>query len=79
MHVFYPTSGANASTSAAWRRGGAQMSEKHSNFLINAGGATAADLEELGEEVRKRVFDQTGLTLEWEIMRVGEPATQNQE
>ena len=61
------------------RRGGAQMSEKHSNFMINAGGATAADLEELGEEVRKRVFDQTGLTLEWEIMRVGEPATQNQE
>jgi len=61
------------------RRGGAQMSEKHSNFLINAGGATAADLEELGEEVRKRVFDQTGLTLQWEIMRVGEPAAQNQE
>ena len=61
------------------RRGGAQMSEKHSNFMINAGGATAADLEELGEEVRKRVFDQTGLTLEWEIMRVGEPAAQNQE
>ena len=61
------------------RRGGAQMSEKHSNFLINTGGATAADLEELGEEVRKRVFDQTGLTLEWEIMRVGEPAPQKQE
>ena len=55
------------------------MSEKHSNFLINTGGATAADLEELGEEVRKRVFDQTGLTLEWEIMRVGEPAPQKQE
>jgi UDP-N-acetylmuramate dehydrogenase len=55
------------------RRGGAQMSEMHSNFLINAGGATAADLEELGEEVRKRVFDHSGLTLEWEIMRVGEP------
>ena len=56
------------------RRGGAQMSEMHSNFLINAGGATAADLEELGEEVRKRVFAASGLTLEWEIMRVGEPA-----
>ncbi len=56
------------------RRGGAQMSEMHSNFLINAGGATAADLEGLGEEVRKRVFQQCGITLEWEIVRVGEPA-----
>ncbi|MEY4984396.1 MAG: hypothetical protein RIR62_2662 [Pseudomonadota bacterium] len=56
------------------RRGGAQMSEMHSNFLINAGGATAADLEGLGEEVRKRVFQTSGITLEWEIMRVGEPA-----
>ncbi|MBK1636294.1 UDP-N-acetylmuramate dehydrogenase [Rhodovulum adriaticum] len=56
------------------RQGGAQMSEKHSNFLINAGGATAADLEGLGEEVRKRVFQETGIRLEWEIMRVGEPA-----
>ena len=55
-------------------KGGAQMSPKHSNFLINAGGASAADLEELGEEVRKRVFQQSGITLEWEIMRVGEPA-----
>ncbi len=54
--------------------GGAQMSPMHSNFLINTGGATAADLEGLGEEVRKRVFKQSGLTLEWEIMRVGEPA-----
>jgi UDP-N-acetylmuramate dehydrogenase len=54
------------------RRGGAQMSEMHSNFLINAGGASAADLEDLGEEVRKRVFQQAGITLEWEIMRVGE-------
>ena len=53
--------------------GGAQMSEMHSNFLINAGGASAADLEGLGEEVRKRVFQHSGLTLEWEIMRVGEP------
>ncbi|PRD39941.1 UNVERIFIED_CONTAM: murB [Trichonephila clavipes] len=55
------------------RIGGAQMSEMHSNFLINAGGATAADLENLGEEVRKRVFQNSGITLEWEIMRVGEP------
>lgn len=54
------------------KRGGAQMSPMHSNFLINTGGATAADLEGLGEEVRKRVFQHSGLTLEWEIMRVGE-------
>ena len=52
--------------------GGAQMSPMHSNFLINTGGATAADLEDLGEEVRKRVFQQSGITLEWEIMRVGQ-------
>ncbi|UZD91821.1 UDP-N-acetylmuramate dehydrogenase [Cognatishimia activa] len=52
--------------------GGAQMSEKHSNFMINAGGATAADLENLGEEVRKKVFENSGITLEWEIKRVGE-------
>jgi UDP-N-acetylmuramate dehydrogenase len=52
--------------------GGAQMSPMHSNFLINIGGATAADLENLGEEVRKKVFQQQGITLEWEIMRVGE-------
>lgn len=56
------------------RRGGAQMSEKHSNFLINTGDATADDLEKLGEEVRKRVFQNSGIQLEWEIMRVGEPA-----
>ena len=54
------------------RLGGAQMSEKHSNFLLNADQATAADLENLGEEVRKRVFQNSGITLEWEIMRVGE-------
>lgn len=53
--------------------GGAQMSPMHSNFLINIGGASAADLENLGEEVRKKVFQQRGITLEWEIMRVGEP------
>ena len=56
------------------RIGGAQMSEKHSNFLINAGQATADDLESLGELVRKKVYDSSGITLEWEIMRVGEPA-----
>ncbi|PCJ10491.1 MAG: UDP-N-acetylenolpyruvoylglucosamine reductase [Rhodobacteraceae bacterium] len=55
------------------RRGGAQMSEKHSNFLINTGGATAADLEGLGEEVRKKVYASSGITLEWEIMRIGDP------
>lgn len=59
------------------RRGGAEMSPKHSNFLVNAGGATAADLEALGEEVRKRVFQTSGIRLEWEIMRVGEPAADN--
>ena len=56
------------------RRGGAQMSEKHSNFLINTGDATAADLEGLGEDVRKKVFQTSGIELHWEIMRVGEPA-----
>jgi UDP-N-acetylmuramate dehydrogenase len=54
------------------RLGGAMMSDMHANFLINADGASAADLEDLGEEVRKRVFQQAGITLEWEIMRVGE-------
>ncbi|WP_375173592.1 UDP-N-acetylmuramate dehydrogenase [Pseudooceanicola sp.] len=58
------------------RRGGAQMSEKHSNFLINTGDATAADLEGLGEDVRKKVLQSSGLTLEWEIMRIGEFAPQ---
>jgi UDP-N-acetylmuramate dehydrogenase len=51
--------------------GGAQVSEKHTNFLINTGDASAADLEALGEEVRKRVKDKSGITLEWEIKRVG--------
>ena len=58
------------------RIGGAQMSPMHSNFLINTGGATAADLENLGEEVRKKVYQHSGMTLEWEIMRVGEPAAE---
>jgi UDP-N-acetylmuramate dehydrogenase len=52
-------------------RGGAQVSEKHANFLINTGNASAADLEGLGEEVRRRVFAATGVTLDWEIKRVG--------
>ena len=54
------------------RVGQAQMSEMHSNFMINTGGATATDLEELGELVRKRVFDHAGITLQWEILRVGD-------
>jgi UDP-N-acetylmuramate dehydrogenase len=61
------------------RRGGAQMSEKHSNFLINTGEATAADLEGLGEDVRKKVFQSSGIELHWEIMRVGEPAPDSEE
>jgi UDP-N-acetylmuramate dehydrogenase len=51
--------------------GGAVMNVKHPNFLTNAGGASAADLEDLGELVRKKVYDSQGITLEWEIMRVG--------
>ncbi len=54
------------------RIGAAQMSPMHSNFLINTGGASATDLEELGELVRKRVLQTRGITLEWEIMRVGD-------
>jgi UDP-N-acetylmuramate dehydrogenase len=55
-------------------RGGAQVSELHANFLLNTGGATAADLEGLGEEVRARVKNATGVELEWEIKRIGEAA-----
>jgi UDP-N-acetylmuramate dehydrogenase len=55
-------------------RGGAMVSEKHCNFLINTGTATAADLESLGEEVRARVAEKFGITLEWEIRRIGVPA-----
>ncbi len=51
--------------------GGAQVSEKHTNFMINTGGATSADIEGLGEEVRKRVKAKSGIELEWEIQRVG--------
>ena len=55
-------------------RGGAQCSEKHCNFLLNTGGATAADLEGLGEELRRRVHAVTGVALDWEIKRIGVPA-----
>ena len=54
--------------------GAAQVSEKHCNFLINTGGATAAEIEALGEEVRARVRAATGVDLEWEIKRIGRPA-----
>jgi UDP-N-acetylmuramate dehydrogenase len=54
-------------------RGGAMVSEKHTNFLINTGTANAADIEGLGEEVRRRVHAQFGIVLEWEIRRVGRP------
>ena len=53
--------------------GDAQVSELHCNFLINRGSATAADIESLGEEVRRRVLDMSGVTLEWEIKRIGVP------
>jgi len=55
-------------------RGGAQVSEQHCNFLINTGEATAADLEGLGEEMRRRVFETSGIELRWEIRRIGIPA-----
>lgn len=55
------------------RRGDAQVSEKHCNFLLNLGEATATDLEALGEEVRARVRAATGIALEWEIRRIGRP------
>ena len=51
--------------------GGAQVSEKHCNFLLNLGSATSADIEALGEEVRRRVQAKTNITLEWEIQRIG--------
>ncbi|MGB1007313.1 MAG: UDP-N-acetylenolpyruvoylglucosamine reductase, partial [Thalassobaculaceae bacterium] len=55
------------------RRGDAQVSEKHCNFLINTGAATAADMEALGEEVRARVWAACGVDLVWEVQRVGVP------
>ncbi len=74
----------NPPDESAWRRidaagcrglvrGGAMVSQKHTNFLINTGSATAADLEGLGEEVRRRVYETSGIMLEWEIERIGLP------
>ena len=54
--------------------GHARVSEKHCNFLINEGGATAADIEELGETIRRRVMETSGIMLDWEIKRIGVPA-----
>jgi UDP-N-acetylmuramate dehydrogenase len=54
--------------------GGAQVSEKHCNFLVNTGGATAADIEGLGEEVRRRVRECSGIELVWELERIGVPS-----
>jgi UDP-N-acetylmuramate dehydrogenase len=76
---------ANPEGDKAWRlieaagcrglvRGGAMVSEQHCNFLINTGDACAADLEGLGEEVRRRVRESSGIELRWEIRRIGVPA-----
>ena len=73
---------ANPSGRKAWKliedagcrglaRGGAMVSEKHCNFLVNTGTASAADIEGLGEEVRRRVYETSGVRLEWEIRRIG--------
>ena len=56
------------------RRGDAQVSEKHTNFLLNLGSASSADIEALGEDVRARVKEKSGVTLDWEIQRVGVPS-----
>jgi UDP-N-acetylmuramate dehydrogenase len=75
---------ANPPGQSAWRlidaagcrglaRGGAMVSHTHANFLINTGGATAADIEGLAEDVRRRVYETSGIALEWEIRRIGRP------
>ena len=56
-----------------FKKGGAEVSPLHTNFLISHEGANASDIESLGEEIRRRVFEQSGVLLEWEIKRVGEP------
>ncbi|MBI1188094.1 MAG: UDP-N-acetylmuramate dehydrogenase [Alphaproteobacteria bacterium] len=83
--TFKNPSGENGETLSAWklvdaagmrgaRRGGAQVSEKHANFLINTGDATAADIEGLGEDVRAAVKAHSGVELHWEIKRIGREA-----
>ncbi len=64
----------NAAGCRGLMRGGAQVSPMHCNFLINTGAASAAEIEELGEEVRRRVMDMFGVELRWEIRRIGAPA-----
>ncbi len=61
------------------RVGGAQISERHANFMVNTGSASAAELEALGENVRKRVFQKHGVWLEWEIRRIGNPRREEKE
>ena len=61
----------DASGCRGLRIGDAQVSEKHCNFLLNLGNATSAQIEELGEEVRRRVMERTNILLEWEIQRIG--------
>jgi UDP-N-acetylmuramate dehydrogenase len=59
------------------RLGNAMVSEKHANFIINLGGASASDIEDLGEKIRAIVFDKSGIRLEWEIMRIGQRDTRD--
>jgi len=64
----------DAAGGRGFRVGGAQMSEKHCNFMINMGDASAADLETLGETIRQRVKENEGVDLEWELKRIGDKA-----
>jgi len=62
-----------------YKIGDAQISEKHTNFMLNVGNATAADLERLGEEARSRVFEKFGIMLRWEIKRIGVPLDKDED
>ena len=57
--------------------GGAKISEMHANFMINYNNASASEIEELGEEVRNRVYNKFGVKLEWEILRIGKFIKEN--